>query len=329
MQARVFSGIQPTGTIHLGNYVGAIANWVRLQREHESFFCIVDYHAITVPYEPHEMPQRVLEVAVDLLASGLDPDLCVLFVQSQVPEHTELAWIFSSLAGMGALERMTQFKEKSEQFREQVNAGLFMYPVLQAADILLYKASLVPVGDDQLQHLELTREIARRFNHHFGETFPECQPALTTAARLMALNDPTRKMSKSLPGSFVGLGDDDAEIRRKIGRAITDSGLAPGEMGPGVKNLFAMLRAFAPAPIVGHFEAQLQAGTLRYSELKPAVAEAIIQHIAPIRERRAELAAQPRRVWDTLAAGAERARTVARNTMREVRERMGLVGPTP
>ncbi|HTE17590.1 MAG TPA: tryptophan--tRNA ligase, partial [Armatimonadota bacterium] len=191
MQARVFSGIQPTGAIHIGNYVGAVRNWVRLQEQYESYFCIVDFHAITIPYDPREIPARVFEAALDILAAGIDPDKCVFFAQSYVPEHTELAWIFSSLASMGALERMTQFKEKSEQFRENINAGLFTYPVLQAADILLYKAGLVPVGEDQLQHLELSREVARRFNHHFGETFPEPQAELTPARRVMALNEPT------------------------------------------------------------------------------------------------------------------------------------------
>lgn len=326
-QARVFSGIQPTGTIHLGNYVGAVKNWVRLQSEYESFFCIVDFHAITIPYDPKEMPMRVLEAATDILASGLDPEKCVFFAQSWVPEHTELAWIFNSLAGIGALERMTQFKEKSEQFRDNVNAGLFTYPVLQAADILLYKAGVVPVGEDQLQHLELTREIARRFNHHYGETFPEAKADLTPTARLMALNDPTKKMSKSLPGSFINFAESDAEIRKKISRAVTDSGpTEDGEMSPGVKNLFALLRTFAPAATVQHFEEQYGAGTLRYGELKPAVAEAVVTGIGPIRARREELLAQPEEVWTILEDGARRARAVAQETMVEVRRKMGLRG---
>src|SRR3569833_932619 len=173
MAARVFSGIQPTGAIHIGNYVGAIRNWVRWQEQAESYFCIVDYHAITAPYDPKEMPVKVYDAALDILAAGVDPEKCIFFVQSYVPEHTELAWIFNSLASMGALERMTQYKEKSEQYKDSNNAGLFTYPVLQAADILLYKAGVVPVGEDQLQHLELSREVARRFNNHFGDTFPE------------------------------------------------------------------------------------------------------------------------------------------------------------
>ena len=326
MPARVFSGIQPTGAIHVGNYVGAIRNWVRLQERYESFFAIVDFHAITIPYDPKELPMRCFEAALDILACGLDPQKCVFFVQSSVPEHTELCWIFNSLTSMGALERMTQFKEKSEQFRENINAGLFDYPVLQAADILLYKAGVVPVGEDQLQHLELAREIARRFNNHFGSTFPEPKPELGPAARVMALNDPTRKMSKSIPGSFISLSDDEKEMRKKIGRAVTDVGPAGPEMSPGVKNLFTLLEAFAPAETVQHFQAQYEAGTLRYGELKPALADAVVAELNPIRERREELAAHPERVWEALDSGAERARAAAAVTMAEVREKMGLRG---
>jgi len=324
--ATVFSGIQPTGAIHLGNYVGAVSNWVRLQDEFPCYFSIVDYHAITIPYDPAEMPRRVFEVALDLLASGLDPEKCVFFVQSHVPEHTELAWIFNSLVSLGALERMTQFKDKREQFRENVNVGLFDYPVLQAADILLYKADRVPVGEDQLQHLELCREIARRFNHRFGETFPEPQPELTEAKRVMALNDPSKKMSKSLEGSFISLTDSEKQIRRQIGRAVTDSGPAGEAMSPGVANLFTLLRHFADEATVAHFQDAYEAGGIRYGELKQALADAVLAELGPIRERRKALSARPKEVWEMLAAGAERAAKVARVTMTEVRERMGLRG---
>lgn len=321
---RVFSGIQPTGTLHLGNYVGALKNWARLQSEVESFFAVVDYHAITIPYDPAEMPGRVFDAALDVLACGIDPERCTFFVQSQVPEHTELCWIFNTLTSLGALERMTQFKEKSEQYRESINAGLFDYPVLQAADILLYKANLVPVGEDQLQHLELSREIARRFNQRFGDTFPEPEAALTQAPRLMALNDPARKMSKSLPGSYLSLADDEPTLRKKIGRAVTDAGPDPTVMSPGVKNLFTLLQEFADAATLCHFQEAYAAGTLRYSELKPAVADAVVNALAPIRARREALLAHPDRVRAALAAGAERASAVARATMSEVRHRLGL-----
>lgn len=321
---KVFSGIQPTGAIHIGNYVGAVRNWVRLQDKYESYFCIVDYHAITVAYEPAEFSKRVFEAALDILAAGVDPEKCTFFVQSCVPEHTELCWIFNSLASVGALERMTQYKDKSEQHRDNINAGLLDYPVLQTADILLYKASVVPVGEDQLQHLELSREIARRFNGRFGNTFPEPEAELTPAKRIMALNDPTRKMSKSIEGSIISLTDSEKEMRKKIGRAVTDTGPTEGEMSPGVANLFMLLRCFATDETVKYFQEQYDAGTLRYGELKPALADAVVAELNPIRERREELAAHPERVWEALDHGAARARSVAQQTMDEVRKKMGL-----
>ncbi|MBI3909798.1 MAG: tryptophan--tRNA ligase [Armatimonadetes bacterium] len=324
MARRVFSGIQPTGAIHIGNYLGAVRNWARLQDQIDSYFCIVDYHAVTIPYDPREMPTRVFEAAVDLLASGIDPQKCTFFIQSYVPEHTELCWIFNSFAPLGALERMTQFKEKRDQFRESVNAGLFTYPVLQAADILLYKADLVPVGEDQLQHLELCRDIARRFNYRFGAAFPEPEAELTPAARIMALNDPTRKMSKSIPGSYVNLSDSDDAIRRAIRTAVTDVGPRGAEMSSGVANLFTLLAAFSAPETMARFRNEYDAGTLRYVDLKNQLAEDLVRAIAPIRARREELMAHPERVWQIMDAGAERARAIAVQTMAEVREKMGL-----
>ncbi len=323
---RVFSGIQPTGAIHIGNYVGAIRNWVRLQDQYESYFCIVDYHAITIPYQPKALSKKVYDAALDILAAGVDPEKCVFFIQSCVPEHTELCWVLNSVCSIGALERMTQFKDKSDQFRENINAGLLGYPVLQAADILLYKASIVPVGEDQLQHLELSREIARRFNSRFGNTFPEPEAELTPAKRIMALNEPTKKMSKSLEGSFISLSDTEKEMRKKISRAVTDTGPHEGEMSPGVANLFTLLRCFAGADTIRYFEEQYAAGTLKYSELKPALADAVVAELNPVRERREELAAHPERVWEALDHGATRARTVAQRTMEQVRRKMGLRG---
>ena len=220
---RIFSGIQPSGELHLGNYLGAVKNWVTLQHTYESFFCIVDYHAITVPYEPDDLRQRTRDMAVSLIASGLDPSVCTLFVQSMVPEHTELAWIFNTVTPLGELERQTQFKEKAAR-QESIPAGLLNYPVLQAADILLYKAELVPVGEDQVQHLELSREIARRWNAKFasgnGEFFPEPKPLLTPARRVMGL-DGQAKMSKSL-GNTVGLLEDPKDVWDKLRPAVTD-----------------------------------------------------------------------------------------------------------
>lgn len=324
---RVFSGIQPTGVIHVGNYLGALRNWVAMQHEYDSVFCIVDLHAITIPYDPAEMPGRVVETAATIIAAGLDPERCIFFVQSHVPEHTELCWLLNCLTPLGNLQRMHQFKEKARQHAQNVNAGLMNYPILQAADILLYKAHLVPVGEDQVQHIELTRDIARRFNGTFGTVFPEPEAYMTSTARIMALNDPERKMSKSVPGSYVALSDSPEEIRRKISRAVTDTGPREGgEMGPGVRNLFNLLEGFAAPEVVEDFRGRYDEGTLRYVDLKNALADAMIEVLTPVRERREELLADPRGLADMLRAGAERARAIARTTIAEVKERMGLSG---
>jgi tryptophanyl-tRNA synthetase len=298
----VFSGIQPSGSIHIGNYAGALHNWVKLQEEMECIFCIVDLHAITAPYDVKQMPRRVLDAALDILACGIDPQRSLLFVQSHVPQHTELAWMLSAVAPLGELNRMTQFKEKSERV-DAVSVGLFSYPVLQAADILLYKADTVPVGEDQLQHLELTREIARRFNTRFGE---------------------------SIEGSAIMLSDSEEVIKRHIKRAVTDVGVsepaADGvrEMSPGVKNLFTLLEVTGSPEIVAQLQADYDANKLRYSDLKGALTEAMLTHLLPIRERRAELAAHPDVVVDTLQASAQELRRRAEMTLQQVRACMGL-----
>lgn len=323
MNQRIFSGIQPSGSIHIGNYAGAIRNWVELQKDHECIYCIVDYHAMTIPYEPRELPQRVLEAALDILACGVDPERSLLFVQSHVPEHCELSWILGCTAPMGELNRMTQFKEKSERV-DSVTVGLFTYPVLQSADILLYKADTVPVGEDQLQHLELTREVARRFNARYGETFPEPKPRLTPSARVMDLSDPTRKMSKSVEGSAIMLSDSDEVIANRIKRAVTDVGPAGPEMSAGVKNLFTLLEATAGPEVVAHFYQDYEEKKLRYSELKAALTESMLATLGPIRERRAELAARPEKLREILGDSARRCRTIGVETLREVREKCGL-----
>jgi tryptophanyl-tRNA synthetase len=320
---RAFSGIQPSGAIHIGNYAGALVNWIALQEEMECIYCIVDYHAVTMPYDPAEMPGRVMDAALDLLACGVDPERSYLFVQSHVPEHTELAWIFNCQCPMGELSRMTQFKEKSELV-DSVNSGLFTYPVLQAADILLYKADTVPVGEDQVQHLELTRVIARRFNKAFGQTFPEPQPRLTPTPRIMSLNDPTRKMSKSLPGSAISITDPDEVILRAVRRAVTDVGPRGDQMSPGVANLFNLLRVFSPPETYQRLRAAYDDGTLRYSELKEVLGQDMVRVLSTFRQRRQELAADPARVCQILGDSASRLRTIARATMQEVREKMGL-----
>ena len=322
---RIFSGIQPTGVLHLGNYFGAIKQWVELQEGNECIYCIVDYHALTnEEMVPAEMRRAKESLAMDLLACGIDPEKSILFVQSDVPEHTELCWILGCVTSFGDLTRMTQFKQKARE-QEFVNAGLFYYPVLQAADILLYLADHVPVGEDQLQHLELSRRIARRFNHRFGELFPEPQPILSKGARIMSLADPTRKMSKSYgPEHYIGLMEDEKSIYKKIRAAVTDMGLQPGqEMSPGVANLFLLLELVAPAELVEDFRAQHRAGTLLYKELKEALYRHLMEFLAPIRERRRELE-EKGEIKEILAAGAERARRIAREVIREARERVGL-----
>jgi tryptophanyl-tRNA synthetase len=325
---RVFSGIQPTGVIHIGNYAGAIAQWAQMQREFDSYFCIVDLHAITVPYEPEEFPQLVLDAAAANLAAGIDPQLSVLFVQSHIPEHTELMWLLNVITPLGQLERMTQYKDRARRSKVGVMVGLLNYPVLMAADVLLYKGGLVPVGDDQVQHVELMRDIAERFNKQFGDTFPLPEVRLSKAARIMALNDPQVKMSKSVPGSYLSLVESPEEIRKKIRTAVTDPG--PPAKGskltdatPGVANLFTLLEVFAPSRYP-QFVSAYQSGAIKYSELKQVLADAMIETFTPFRDRYQQLIARPDEVRDILADGARRARPVAQATMEEVRQKMGL-----
>lgn len=322
---RIFSGIQPTGVLHLGNYFGAVKQWVELQEGNFCIYCIVDYHALTNEGAvPTELRKNRRELALDLLACGIDPERSILFVQSDVPEHTEVCWILGCVTSFGDLARMTQFKEKAKG-QEFVNSGLFYYPVLQAADILLYLADHVPVGEDQLQHLELSRRIARRFNSRFGPFFPEPEPILGKAPRLMSLADPSQKMSKSYgPEHYIGLMEPEEEIRRKIRTAVTDMGLTPGQpMSPGVANLFTLLELVAPAEVVEDFRRAHHEGTLLYRDLKEAVFCHLMEALRPIRERRRELA-EKGEVEEILAAGAERARKIAKEVIREVRARVGL-----
>ena len=323
---RVFSGIQPTGSLHLGNYLGAIQNWVGLQDKPDldRFYCVVDYHAITIDYEPSRLAPQTLSMARDLLACGLDPERSTIFAQSQVPEHTELAWIFQATsATYGELQRMTQFKAKSEQ-QALATAGLFTYPVLQAADILLYDADQVPVGEDQVQHLELTREIARRFNNRYGATFPEVKPLLTNSPRIASFRDPEQKMSKSSgEGHYLSMDAPEPEIRKMIQKAVADTGPRPdGSMSPGVANLFTVLQALGTPDLHAELASQYKAGTLRYVDLKGAVADAVWSTAARIQSRKAEYPQE--RVQDVLRAGAGRARPMARKKLADVRSRIGL-----
>jgi tryptophanyl-tRNA synthetase len=324
---RIFSGIQPSGELHIGNYLGAVKNWVTLQSQYDSLFCIVDYHAITVPYEPADLRQRTRDMAISLLASGIDPSVCTLFVQSMVPEHTELAWIFNTVTPLGELERQTQFKEKAGR-QESVVAGLLNYPVLQAADILLYRADLVPVGEDQVQHLELSREVARRWNAKFAPEdapyFPEPKPLLTPTRRIMGL-DGQAKMSKSL-GNTVGLLEDPASVWEKLRPAVTDPKRVrrtdPGT--PEVCNIYHLHKAFSPAATVEHVAVQCSTAGWGCIDCKKVLFESIETELRPIRERAAEVRSRADELDEILAAGAAAARARASETLREVKEMMGL-----
>ncbi|HWM53966.1 MAG TPA: tryptophan--tRNA ligase [Solirubrobacterales bacterium] len=325
----IFSGIQPTGRKHLGNYIGAIRQYVEGQERGEpAIFCIVDLHAISVAYDPAELRERLHDTTAILLAAGLDPERCILFRQSDVREHTELTWLLSAVTAHGDLNRMHQFKDKSAKQRELVPAALFFYPVLMAADVLAYKATEVPVGDDQRQHVELMREIARRFNERFGETLvvPEYRIP-EVGARIMDLQEPENKMSTtggSEAGTVYVLDEPDA-IRKKLGSAVTDSGreVRRGEEKAGITNLidvYAVARGVDPAQVEREFEG---AG---YGDFKKAVAEAVVDFLAPVRERYAELRPDEAALETALAAGAEKARAIAAPTLAEVRDRMGI-GP--
>jgi tryptophanyl-tRNA synthetase len=314
---RVFSGIQPSGELHIGNYLGAVQNWVGIQRRYESLFCIVDYHAITVPYDPRELPVRTTELAISLLAAGIDPAVATLFVQSAVPEHTELAWIFNTITPLGELERQTQFKDKAQR-QESVAAGLLNYPVLQAADILLYRADTVPVGEDQVQHLELSRFAAEE------PYFPEPAALLTPTRRILGL-DGQAKMSKSM-GNTIGLMESPEEIWAKLRPAVTDPKRVrrtdPGT--PEVCNIYHLHRGFNPPEIVAEVEQQCRSAGWGCIDCKRVLGEGMERTLGPIRARAQEMRADPRFVEDTLADGAHAAGRIARETMRDVKERMGL-----
>ena len=326
---RIFSGIQPTGRKHLGNYIGAIRQYVEGQDRAEAIYCIVDLHAITVAYDPGELREYLYDTAAILLASGLDPDRCILFRQSDVHEHTELTWLLAAVTAWGDLNRIHQFKDKSSKQRELVSAGLFFYPVLQAADVLAYRANEVPVGEDQRQHVELMREVARRFNERFGETLvvPELRvPEI--GARIMDLQEPERKMSTTgatEAGTVYVLDEPDA-IRGKFGSAVTDSGrdIVRSDEKAGISNLIeitSVARGVAPEEVESEFEGS------GYGDFKTAAAESVVELMAPVRERYAELRPDTAALEQTLAAGAEKARAIAAQTLTEVRERMGVGSP--
>jgi len=327
MLRRIFSGAQPTGNVHLGNYLGALRNWVALQREYESFFCIVNLHAVTVPQNPKVLAEKTRELARVYLAVGIDPEISTVFVQSDVPHHAELAWLLNCVTRMSELERMTQFKDKARKQQENVGVGYFDYPVLMAADILLYQTDLVPVGEDQKQHLELTRDIAIRFNRDYGETFRVPEPFIPkVGARIMSLADPTKKMSKSDEESEAGcvmLLDDADAVRRKFKRAVTDSGteIRFDPARPAINNLLTIYHLLAgqtPEEIEAHFSG---AG---YAKLKGELAEVTIEFLKPFQER--VRAIDDGKLDAILEKGASRAQAIARTTLEHAKANMGLVG---
>ncbi len=330
MKQRLFSAIQPSGNLHLGNYLGAIKQWILLQDEYEAIFCVVDLHAITVPQDPAELRRKTLEIAKMYLAAGIDPAKATLFIQSHIAEHSELAWILNTLARMGDLEKMTQFKDKAKEGAERSGVGLFDYPVLMAADILLYDTAVVPVGEDQLQHVELARTLARRFNDHFpgqagSETFVVPEPVIKReAARIMGLDDPTKKMSKSAASSYnyIALTDDADTVRKKIKKAVTDSGseIIYSDEKPALQNLiniYALLSGKDQEEVEEKYRGK------GYGDFKNDLTEVVIGFLAPFQERLAGISDDE--VLAILRSGADKARVLAQAKMKMVKEKVGLV----
>ncbi len=324
---RVFSGVQPTGDIHLGNYLGAIKQWIELQEKAECIFCIVDLHALTVPYKPEILQNLVSEKAIIYLAAGINPEKSIIFIQSQIPEHTELAWLLNTVTPVGELARMTQYKEKAKKFKKNLNAGLLNYPLLMAADILLYQTDVVPVGEDQKQHIELTRTIAKKFNQKFGQTFKIPEVRLPkSGAKIMSLTQPQKKMSKTdNPESYLGLFDEPVQIKEKIMKAVTDTGKVikyDPKKKPGIANLltiYSLLSGKTTKEIEKKFKSK------GYSDFKKSLVEIIINSLEPFRRKRKELLSREVYVKEILNQGRKRAQIIASSTIQQVRKKMGLI----
>jgi tryptophanyl-tRNA synthetase len=325
MNKRLFSGIQPSGTLHLGNYLGAIKSWVSLQKKYEPIFCVVDLHAITIPQNPEDLRKKTIEVAKIYLAAGIDPQKSTIFVQSHVPEHTELAWILNTITKIPELDRMTQFKDKSKEQRQNINAGLFNYPVLMAADILLYDTNIVPVGEDQVQHVEIARTLARRFNATFGEIFSVPEPHIVKEGmRIMGLDDPSKKMSKSASSeyNYIALTDEPDKIEEKIKKAVTDSGknIRYSDDKPAIKNLiniYALLDNAKPSDIASAYRGK------GYAEFKKDLSEIIVDFLKDFQDKFNNI--DDREVLNILEIGAGKAHTLAKKKMEEVKEKVGLL----
>jgi tryptophanyl-tRNA synthetase len=340
---RVFSGIQPTGKLHIGNYSGAIKQWVELQQMHDCIFCIVDLHALTVPYDTKTLQESILEKAIIYLAAGVNPEKSIIFVQSQVKEHTELAWLLNTITPIGDLTRMTQYKEKSKKFNKNLNAGLLNYPILMASDILLYQTEIVPVGEDQKQHVELARTIARKFNQRFGEVFKIPEARLPKfGAKIMSLQNPKKKMSKTdLQDAQIGLFDEPEEIKAKIMKAVTDTGKIikyNEKLKPGISNLLTIYSLFTQIAMKGGKENEVlfdHGKTIKeiekkfkgkgYAEFKKSLSRLLIDSLEPFRRKKKELLTREVYVKEILNQGAKKAGVIAQSTMQEVRRKMGLV----
>ena len=324
----LFSGIQPSGLLHIGNYFGAIKNWVKLQKKYNSIFCIADYHSMTVPYDTKKMQKRIIDMVIDLIACGIDPKKSILFVQSDVPEVTELTWILNTITPVGEARRMTQFKEKSKKYSQNVNMGLLDYPVLMASDILLYKAGVVPVGEDQLQHVELTREIVRKFNKRFGKTFVEPKAILSKAFRLKSLNNPDKKMSKSdKPESYISLSDTKETIWKKLSIAVTDPARQrkTDAGNPKKCNLYYLHQVVSNKKELDYVSNGCLKAKIGCLECKKLLAKNLFKELEPIQEKRKILAKNPEEIKKILFDGANKARKIARKTILEVKEKAGLL----
>lgn len=321
--SKIFSGIRPSGKLHLGNYLGAIKNWINLQDEHECIYGVVDLHALTTPYEPDELKQDIKDLILDLLALGLNPQKSTLIIQSHIKEHLELAWIFSSIVKISELNRIPTFKEKTKQHPDHINLGLLSYPTLMAADILIYKANLIPVGEDQLPHIELTYKIAERFNKKFDYDFPRVKPLLTEGARIMSLKDPLKKMSKTGDEGIL-LTDSEEEIKRKILKAVTDTGseiIYDKEKKPAISNLLTIYNLLSNIPIK---ELEKKYKNKGYANFKNDLAQVIIKFLNPFQKRRKELEYKPKYIEKIIQEGNKKAKEKAKKTIKEIKKKIGL-----
>lgn len=320
---RIFSGIRPSGKLHLGNYLGAIQSWIDLQETHEAIYAVVDLHGLTTPFDPKTRQAEIRDVVLDYLAAGIDPEKSMIIIQSHVPEHLELAWILACHTPLSWIDRIPTFKEKKEKHPENINLGLLSYPVLMAADILLYKSYAVPVGEDQVPHIELARQIAKRFNSKYGNIFPLPKEILSDGKRIMSLKNPLEKMSKT-GGAGIALSDSPDDIREKIKKAVTASDGNDLSAAPGVANLLTLMGAFSKKDVVTAYKKDFEDGTIRYGDMKNQLAEDIVTYLAPFREKRAELAASPVEVDQILDQSTTKARTIAQQTLSEVKAAIGL-----